>query len=56
MQEILSTFQEFEDPPRGQRQGGLKLGCDLNELLPISLLSTLAGGRMCVDMEDYGRA
>ena len=28
---------------------------DLNELLTIALLSMLAGGRTCVDMEDYGR-
>ena len=51
MQEILSIFQEVEDP----RSGNAKRH-DLNELLTIALLSMLAGGRTCVDMEDYGCA
>ena len=51
MREILSIFQEVEDP----RSGNAKRH-DLNELLTIALLSMLSGGRTCVDMEDYGCA
>ena len=51
MREILSIFQEVEDPRRGNAKRH-----DLNELLTIALLSMLTGGRTCVDMEDYGCA
>ena len=44
MREILSIFQEVEDPRRGDAKRH-----DLNELLTIALLSMLAGGRTRVD-------
>ena len=49
MREILSVFQDVEDPRRGNAKRH-----DLQETLTIALVSMLAGGRMCVDMEDYG--
>ena len=49
MREILSVFHDVEDPRRGNAKRH-----DLQEALTISLLSMLAGGRTCVDMEDYG--
>ena len=48
MQELLSIFQEVEDP----RSGNAKRH-DLHEMLVMALLSMLTGGRTCVDMEDY---
>ena len=51
MRELLSIFQEVEDPRRGNAKRH-----DLHEMLVIALLATLAGGRSCVDMEDYGEA
>ena len=50
MREILSVFQDVEDPRRGNAKRH-----DLQETLTIALVSMLAGGRTCVDMEDYGR-
>ena len=49
MREILSVFQDVEDPRRGNAKRH-----DLQETLTIALVSMLAGGRTCVDMEDYG--
>ena len=51
MRELLSVFQEVEDPRRGNAKRH-----DLHDMLAISLLSMLTGGRTCVDMEDYGCA
>ena len=51
MQELLSIFQEVEDPRRGNAKRH-----DLHEMLVIALLAMLTGGRTCVDMEDYGEA
>ena len=49
MREILSIFQDVEDPRSGNAR------ChDLHEALTIALLSMLTGGRTCVDMEDFG--
>ena len=49
MRELLSIFQDVEDPRKGNAKRH-----DLHEMLVIALLSMLAGGRTCVDMEDYG--
>ena len=49
MREILSVFQDVDDPRRGNAKRH-----DLHEALTIALLSMLTGGRTCVDMEDYG--
>ena len=49
MQELLSIFQDVEDP----RTGNAKRH-DLHEMLAIALLSMLTGARTCVDIEDYG--
>ena len=49
MREILSVFQDVEDPRRGNAKRH-----DPQETLTIALVSMLAGGRTCVDMEDYG--
>ena len=49
MREILSVFQDVEDPRRGNAKRH-----DLQETLTIALVSMLAGGRTRVDMEDYG--
>ena len=51
MQELLSIFQQVEDP----RTGNAKRH-DLHEMLVIALLSALTGGRTCVDIEDFGCA
>ena len=51
MRELLLIFQEVEDPRRGNAKRH-----DLHEMLVIALLSTLTGGRTCVEMEDYGCA
>ena len=51
MRELLVVFQEVEDPRRGNAKRH-----DLHEMLVIALLSTLTGGRACVEMEDYGCA
>ena len=50
MQELLSIFQEVDDPRRGNA-----MRHDLHEMLVIALLSALTGGRTCVDIEDFGR-
>ena len=49
MHGLLLVFQDVEDP----RTGNAKLH-DLHEALVLALLSMLAGGRTCVDMEDFG--
>ena len=49
MRELLSIFQDVEDPRKGNAKRH-----DLHEMLVIALLSMLTGGRTCVDMEDYG--
>ena len=49
MREILSIFQDVEDPRSGNARRH-----DLHEALTIALLSMLTGGRTCVDMEDFG--
>ena len=49
MREILSIFQDVEDPRSGNARRH-----DLHETLAIALLSMLTGGRTCVDMEDLG--
>ena len=49
MREILSIFQDVEDPRSGNARRH-----DLHEVLTIALLSMLTGGRTCVDMEDSG--
>ena len=49
MREILSIFQDVEDPRSGNARRH-----DLHEVLTIALLSMLTGGRTCVDMEDFG--
>ena len=49
MGEFLAIFQEVEDPRRGNAKHH-----DLDEMLVVAALSTLTGGRMCVDIEDYG--
>ena len=51
MQELLSIFQDVDDPRKGNAKRH-----DLHEMLVVALLSMLAGGRTCVDMEDYGGA
>ena len=51
MRELLAIFQEVEDPRRGNAKRH-----DLHEMLVIALLSTLTGGRACVEMADYGCA
>ena len=49
MRELLVVFQDVEDPRRGNAKRH-----DLHEMLVIALLTMLAGGRSCVDMEDFG--
>ncbi len=49
MREILSIFQDVEDPRSGNAGRH-----DLHETLAIALPSMLTGGRTCVDMEDFG--
>ena len=51
MQELLSIFQDVEDPRRGNAKRH-----DLNEMLVVALLSMLTGARTCVDIEDFGCA
>ena len=50
MRELLSIFQEVEDPRRGNAKRH-----DLHEMLVIALLATLAGGRSCVDRRTTER-
>ena len=49
MRELLLVFQDVEDPRRGNAKRH-----DLHETLVVALLAMLAGGRTCVDMEDFG--
>ena len=49
MRELLLIFQDVEDPRRGNAKRH-----DLHELLVVALVTVLAGGRTCVDMEDFG--
>ena len=51
MLDVSLLFQEVEDP----RRSNATLH-DLHEMLAVALLSTLCGGRGCVDMALFGRS